>query len=293
MSGHLQLCFTACLLLAGLSTSPASSNPFGDLFNASPGQAAAPPPTAEECLPQPGKATADGQHWVYRFDGRRKCWFQAAEGAAIVKKPHRYASRHRVPASDENETALRKRKALVDARAELLHSAPAEALHPTPPAPELKLADAAPVSAMVVAALVPPAPIVAEPASNQHTPDHPAPRQVDVETLLAAAPAASDAVPASLPRATPVAVPIAEAGDSGRGCTATWLGVLLMALGLVSLLSSSGTLRGAVLGFGDRRRLIPQPQHDAYPDGDFILNGRGPTGEGTEGSSLVAAGSLS
>jgi hypothetical protein len=50
-----------------------------------------------------------------------------------------------------------------------------------------------------------------------------------------------------VPPATPVAVPIAEAGDEGRGWTATWLGVLLMALGLVSLLSSSRTLRGAVL----------------------------------------------
>jgi len=54
------------------------------LFNAAPGQATAPAPVAEECLPQPGKSTADGQHWVYRFDGRRKCWFQAAEGIATV-----------------------------------------------------------------------------------------------------------------------------------------------------------------------------------------------------------------
>ncbi len=218
MSGHLQLCFTACLLFAALSTSPASSNPFGDFFNASPGQATAPPPTAEECLPQPGKSTADRQHWVYRFDGRRKCWFQAAAGAAIVKKPHRYASKYRVPVSDENETALRKRKAVVDVRAKL-RSPPAEAPHPTPHAPELKLADAIPVSAMVAAALVPPAPIVAEPANNQHTPDHHAPRQVDVEMLLAGAPAASDAVPLPcLPR-PPSEFPSprrATAGEGGR-----------------------------------------------------------------------------
>ncbi|OKO83150.1 hypothetical protein [Bradyrhizobium sp. NAS96.2] len=245
MSGHLRFCFAA-FLLAGLSTSPASSNPFDDLFNASPGQATAPAPAAEDCLPQPGRSTAEGQHWVYRFDGHRKCWFQAAEGIATAKRPvHRHAAKDRV--ATREATALRKRKAVVDARAEVLRSAPAETPHPTPPAPELKVADAAPVSAMAAAALVPPAPIVAKPASDQLTPDHPTPRQVDVETLLAAAPAASDAVTASVPPATPVAVPFAEAGDGGRGWTATWLGVLLIVLGLVSLLSSSRTVRGAVL----------------------------------------------
>jgi uncharacterized membrane protein len=199
-------------------------------------------------LPQPGKSTADGQHWVYRFDGRRKCWFQAAEGIATVKRPvHHHAAKRRVAAPEENEAALRKRKAVVDARAELLRSAPAETPQPMLPAPELKVVDAAPVPAMGAAVLVPPAPVVAKAATDQLTPDHPTPRQVDVETLLAAAPAASDAVAASVPPATPVAVPIAEAGDEGRGWTATWLGVLLMALGLVSLLSSSRTLRGAVL----------------------------------------------
>ena len=247
MSGHLRFCFAAFVLLAGLSTSPASSNPFADLFNAAPREATAPASAEGECLPRPGKSTADGQHWVYRLDGHRKCWFQAAEGTATVKKPvHHHAAKHRVAAPAENETARRKRKAVVDARAELLHSAPAETSQPTPPTSELKVADAASVLATGAAALVPPAPI-ANPATDQLTPDHATPRQVDVETLLAAAPAASDAVAASVPPATPVAVPIADAGDEGRGWTATWLGVLLMALGLVSLLSSSRTLRGAVL----------------------------------------------
>lgn len=247
MSGHLRFCFSACLLLVGLSTSPASSNPFTDLFNASPGQATAPAPAAEECLPQPGKSTAEGQHWVYRFDGRRKCWFQAAEGAATLKRPiHHHAAKRRVAGPEESETALRKRKAIVDARAELLRSAPAETPQPTPPAPKLKVADAAPVPTTGAGALVPPAPVVANPATDQLAPDQSMPRQVDVETLLAAAPAASDAVAASMPPATPVVVPIAEAGDDGRGWTATWLGVLLMALGLVSLVSSSRTVRGAL-----------------------------------------------
>ncbi len=243
MSGHLRF-FFAAFLLSGLSTSPASSNPFDALFNAPLAQATAPAPAAEECLPQPGRSTANGQHWVYRFDGHRKCWFQAAEGIATVKKPvHRHVANGR----EENETALSKRKAVADVRAELLSSAPAETPHSTPPAHEFKVADAAPISATGAAALVPPAPVVAKPASDQLTTDHPTPRQVDVEMLLAAVPAASDAVAASVPPATPAAVSIAEAGDDGRGWTATWLGVLLIALGLVALLSSSRTVRGAVL----------------------------------------------
>ena len=72
------------------------------------------------------------------------------------------------------------------------------------------------------------------------------PRQVAVETLLAAAPAPSAAVAASVLPA-PVAFPVAEATDDGPGWMATSLGMLLMALGLVSVLGSSPTLRDAVL----------------------------------------------
>jgi hypothetical protein len=42
-----------------------------------------------------------------------------------------------------------------------------------------------------------------------------------------------------MPPALLYAIPIADVGDDARGWSATWLGVLLMALGLVSLLSSS------------------------------------------------------
>jgi hypothetical protein len=239
MSGHLRCCFVAFVLLAGLSTSPASSNPFDFLFNATPEQAAAPAPAEEECLSHPGKSTTDGQHWVYRFDGHRKCWFQVAKEVAPGKKlvHHRVAKQL---APEENEAALRKPKVIVNARAELLRSAPAETPPPTPPAPEFKVVDAAAVLETAAAALVPPA----NPATLQLTPNHPTPPQVDVDTLLAAAPAASDAVAVSVPWSTPFAVPIAEAGDDGWGWMTTWLGVLLMALGLVSLLISSWTLRG-------------------------------------------------
>jgi hypothetical protein len=237
MSGHLRFCIAAFVLLAGLPISPASSNPFADFFNVAPRQATPPAPAEEECLSRPGKSTAEGQRWVYRFDGHRKCWFQAAEESAVKKQVRYRAAKPRVAAPEENEAAQRKRKAVVDARAELQRSAPAETSKPMRPAPELKVADAA--SATGAAAFLLPTPI------ENLAPARP--RQVDVEALLGAAPAASDAVAASVPPAAPVAFPIAKAADDGRGWTATWLGVLLMALGLVSVLGSSRTLREAVL----------------------------------------------
>jgi hypothetical protein len=220
MSGHLRTCFAAFVLFAGLWTSPASSNAFADWFNVAPqaatppASAATPPASAEtECLLRPGKSTADGQRWVYRLDGHRK--------------------------SEENETARHKKA--VDARAEILRSAPAETSQQTPRSPGVKVVDATSVPATGAAALVPPAPI-ANLATDQLMPDDPTPRQVDVETLLAAAPAAGDAVAPA-----PGAFSVPEAGDDGLGWTATWIGALLMALGLVSVLTSSWTLRRAAL----------------------------------------------
>jgi hypothetical protein len=247
MSGHSRFCIVALFPIAGLTASPASAYSFADFFNfnTAPQQATAPAAAEEECLSRPGKSTAEGQHWVYRVDGQRRCWFQAAEGTAVKKQVRHRPAKPRVAAPVENESAQRKRKAVVDARAELLRSAPAESSQPRRPAPELKVADAASVVTTGAAAFVPPAPIE-KLATDRLTPDHRAPRQVDVETLLAAAPAASAGGAASAPTAGPVASPIAEAADEGLGWTATWLGALLMALGLVSILGSSRTLREAV-----------------------------------------------
>lgn len=242
MSGHLRFCFAAFVLLAGLSASPASSNPFADLFNVAPRQAPAPAPAEEECLTRPGKSTTAGQRWVYRLEGHRRCWFQAAEETAVKKQVRYRAAKPHVAAPDENEAERRKRNAVVDARAELLRAAPAETSQPMRPAPELKVADAASVLATGAAAFVPPASIENR-AADRLTPDQRTPRQVDVDTLLAAAPATSDSVAA----AAPIAFPLTEAADDGRGWTATWLGALLMALGLVSILGSSRTLREAAL----------------------------------------------
>jgi hypothetical protein len=256
MSGHLRFGFAAFFLLAGLSTSPAYSNAIADMFpafsnrlagvfNAAPRETPAPAPAEEECLSRPGKSAADGQRWVYRFDGRRKCWFQAAEETAVKKPVRHRVTKNRVADPEENEAARRKRKAVVDARAELLRSAPAES-QPTRPAPEPKVVDAASVLATAAAAYVPPAPIENR-ATDQPAPDRRTPRQVDVESLLAAAPATSNPVAASVPPATPVAFAIAEAADDGPGWMATWLGGALMALGLIAVLGSSRTLREAVL----------------------------------------------
>jgi hypothetical protein len=224
MSGHLRFCFAAFGLLASLSTSPASSKPFADSFNVAPQPGAAPASAERECLPRPGKSTTDRQHWVYRSDGHRKCWFLIAQGIATVKKRV-----HQQPAKDRE----------ADARAEWLRSAPAEASRPTPP--ESELVDAASIIATGPATLAPSASAVNR-ATGEPTPDHYTPSQVDVETLLAAATAADDAVAASVASA-----PVAEAGDDWRGWTANWLGMLLMALGMLSVLSSNRFLRRAVL----------------------------------------------
>jgi hypothetical protein len=193
-------------------------------------------------LSRPGKSTTAGQRWVYRLEGHRKCWFQAAEETAVKKQVSYRAAKPRVAAPEENAAERRKQKAVVDARAELLRSAPAETSQPMRPAPEFKEADASSVLATEAAAFVPPAPIE-NLKTDRLTPDRRTPRQVNVETLLAAAPATSDSVAA----AAPVAFPLTEAADDGRGWTVTWLGALLMALGLVSILGSSRTLREAAL----------------------------------------------
>jgi len=250
MSGHLQFCLLA-LLFTGLSSSPASSNPFDALFNTRPAEAtaAAPPPSPaeEECLRQPGKSTADGRHWVYRYDGHRKCWFEA-EGSATVKKPPLHAAKHRAVAANEHKPELLNRRAVVDARDELPGSAQPVTPQQTSPVTEIKVVDAAAVPATGHAELVPPAPAVAEPATVQFTPDHPTPDrspsgQVDVEALLTAGPSAGDAVAGSAPPVGPTPVLGPEAAELVGWWRTTWVGLVMIALGLVSVLGSTWIAR--------------------------------------------------
>ena len=132
MSGHWRFCVTAFLLSAGPSISPAFSNPLTDLFDPAPKEAAAPAPAParEACALQPGKP-ASGQHWFYRLDGRRKCWYQADEATASAKRHihHRIdrIAKRRAVAPEENEAELRD-KTVLDARAQLLSAASAGGL---------------------------------------------------------------------------------------------------------------------------------------------------------------------
>ena len=228
MSGHFRFGSAAFLLFAGFAT-PAASNPFTDLFspNTAPEAvtaAPAAPPTQEECLPQPGKSTAPGQHWVYRHDGHRKCWFQA-DTASTRKPALRHVARQRA-APQENEPASGKQKGVVeDAHAEMMSSAPTEAPQPASRAPDIQLVDATPISATSAATLVPGAPVVGNAASDPVPPERSTPPQLNEETLLAAAPAVPDAIDTFAISVAPIAVSTLEASEDGRWSWASWLGL--------------------------------------------------------------------
>jgi hypothetical protein len=254
MSGHWRLCIGASLLLAGLSTSPAFSNPLTDLFTPAPQEApaAAPAPAKQECLPQPGRATP-GQHWVYHLDGHRRCWFQTEASVAVKKVVERRAPRRRIVEPEENEEATH-RKSVADARAQLLSDAQANALQPAAPAPAPApapemAADTASVPASEPATPVPAAPVAtaaaAAPIIDQPAPARTTRPQVDVEMLLAAAAPITDAVAAPAPSATPAAPSIPAVLTSQWESVTTLAGAILMVFGLVFLI---GSLLAAVAG---------------------------------------------
>jgi hypothetical protein len=301
MSGYLRCGFAVFFLAAGLAT-PAASNVLTDLLTpntaseaatAAPAQASTPAP--EQCARQPG-APAAGQHWFYRLEGSRKCWYQAAEDSTAAKRAarHRVASR-RSPAPDEDAPAPRKQQAVDDARAELVNSAPAQRHEPAPvasapaqtqesasvpapaqaampppapSAPKVTMVHTVPVQVADAAAQVPPAlvpttlGVAQQPISGQPTSDQSRPPQVDVERLLAEAPAASDEVASATPGAT--------MGGSADWM-ASWLGGLLMALGCAALLSTSSTLRQAIWSVrsSDSRAEIPDITQDGRNEPTF------------------------
>ncbi|MGX1319994.1 hypothetical protein AB7M17_003447 [Bradyrhizobium sp. USDA 377] len=239
MSGYLRHCQASLVLVGVLVATPAFSSPFADLFNNAAREPAATAPAQAECLSRPGNSAGADQHWVYRRDQGRKCWF-LAERITTVKKPAHRRVAHRRANPDENETAPpRRRISVVDARAELERSTPAEGVEPAPPPREVKVADAAFFVGTSATPLTPAAPVTPLPA-GQPTPENAVPTQVDVQKLAAPAiDAASGQVP-------PVSIRVAETADEG-GWMATWVGLLLMALGIGSVLSSSRVLRDTVL----------------------------------------------
>jgi len=257
MSGHLRFGIAAYLLVAAFST-PAASNPLTDLRTPNPPPEAAPPapaPAAQDsCASRPGPA-APGGHWVYRYDGHRKCWFQAEGGGAVSKRAAHVTRRH-AAASDDNESEPAK-KPVEDARAEMVKAAPAETPQAPPAEPTLRIVHTVPVRMADAEAQVPPPPArdsqvvnqqaadqqavdqqaVNQQAAAQPTPNQGAPRHVDVEKLLADAPAASGDA-ASAAAAMPIADPGASTGGAGEWIS-PWYGALLIMLGGVALLGAS------------------------------------------------------
>jgi hypothetical protein len=233
MSGYLRLCFISLVLVEILWTAPASSNPFADLFNTAPAQPSAISPPQADCVGRPGNSAPDGQHWVYRLDGHRKCWFLTEAIAKVKKTVPRRMPKDSTAGLEERGTARPRQSGILGARAELLRSTPA--LPSQPPQVESKIADAASGlgtdTALTAAALI----------SGRG--QRPTPSQVDVEQLLAAAPPI-DVVTSPAPPNMPTG--IVDAGTDAASRTATWLGVLLLMLGMLSILSSIRSLRHAV-----------------------------------------------
>jgi hypothetical protein len=184
-------------------------------------------------VPQPGRSTAPGQHWVYHLNGHRRCWFQASEATVSAKKQIRHHFARRPAVAPEEDEAAPRKKTVLDARAQVLSAAPAAAPESAASAPEA--VDTASVRAPEAATPVPAAPIAAEPTIDPLTSDRAAPRSVDVETLLAAS-ADRDLAASSVPPTAPDA-PSAASADNSES-TAAWAGTVLIALGFVFLLGS-------------------------------------------------------
>lgn len=116
MSGYLRLCLVSLVLVETLSTAPASSNPLVDIFNtAAPPPATISPPQAE-CVRRPSSSTPDGQHWVYRMDGHRKCWFLTEATGKVKKTVRRPVAKDSTASLDERGTARPRQNGVVDAR---------------------------------------------------------------------------------------------------------------------------------------------------------------------------------
>lgn len=231
MSGHQRFCGAAFLLLAGFSSTPAFSNPLTDLFNLGEKEVpAAPTPVQEKCVLQPGNSAAPGRHWVYHLDGHRKCWFQADEATVSVKKQiHHHAPKQPAIAFEKSEAPLR-RKAILDARAQLSKAASAEAPRSMPEA----------VYEASVPAHEPTALPLAEPNAAR-PPGRVTPQSVDVEMLLAASMADEDR--ASPPESIASSGSPSVAVQNDWGLMAGPAGMVLIALGFVFLAGSWLTSR--------------------------------------------------
>jgi hypothetical protein len=157
----------------------------------------------------------------------------------VKKQVRNRAGKRSVGALAENESTQPTRKTVVDARAELLRSTSAEASVSTRLAPEFKVVDAVPALGAETAASLPTEKL----ATDRLAPDYRTERRLDLETLMAAAPTPRGEVAAPGPTAAPAILAITDTVDDGPGRMATWLGVLLVALGLASVFGSSRAIR--------------------------------------------------
>jgi hypothetical protein len=228
MPGHRYACVTA-FLFAGLAISPAFSSPLADLFNpAAKEDIAATTPATEDCMSQPGNSTTPGQHWVYHFDGHRKCWFQTA--ATVNKRAHHHVTKP-VIVHEKNEAALPKRTVL-DARAQMVSAAPVHARRSAPAEP--KLADAEAGFGKDAAPLVPVTLTPAQRTTVRLTPDYASWHAVDVDAPLADSSLDQNTAASSVAAASP-APPIPDEDVNHLPRLLPRLGVVLLAFGFVLL----------------------------------------------------------
>jgi hypothetical protein len=234
MPGHRYAC-VAAFLFAGLTISPAFSSPLADLFNpaAKDDIAAATTPAPEGCTSQPGNSTTPGQHWVYHFDGHRKCWFQTDATVATVKKRVHHHVTKPVIVHEENEAALPKRTVL-DARAQMVSAAPVHARRSAPAEPKLADADAEAGFGKDAAPLVPATLTPAQRTTDRLTPDDASSRPVDVDAPLADSSLDQNTAVSSVAAASPAPF-IADADVNHGPRLPPRLGVVLLALGFILL----------------------------------------------------------
>jgi hypothetical protein len=84
MSRHLQFYLAGLVLVGGLSSTPACSDPFTDLFNIAPREPATTSSLQPECLPRAGSSPGPRQHWVYRQYGGQIC----ERRLTLLRLPH-------------------------------------------------------------------------------------------------------------------------------------------------------------------------------------------------------------
>ncbi len=240
MLAHLRLFFSAVVILAGVSTSPAYSNPIAGQPDSklTTERAAALVASQETCLSQPGKSTIAGQRWVYYRDGQRKCWFQTTEQPQSKNRVRDRAAKASVSASAESDGILPtpKPKRVDDARAELRLETP-QAL---PSASGLDVVAAAPVQRADQASL-----LIGE--LDRQESDKLAGRQPDADSSPTRVPLQKVVSHAPLIAATPAVHSTSEALDDKPGSPATWIAVLLMTLGFSSILGSNRAVRDLMM----------------------------------------------